>query len=184
MSTARGRSRLILSKNKPIRTVSQCHRLESLQRFTGVQLITASAYRYIGRYLRSNVGNRWHFKTRHVISGRTGHMQSFPGALKMQDLKMSTKETAGLGLCTITCTRNKDSQNAGPENGGQFQQTSNEITVFGKWRTTFRVPCESEKFHVRVGGRKGVGADKVTNLLMWRPSDHGLYCELLSVDQV
>jgi len=22
-----------------------------------------------------------------------------------------------------------------------------------------------------------VGADKVTNLLMWRPSDHGPYCE-------
>jgi len=30
-------------------------------------------------------------------------MQSFPGELKMQDLKMSTKETAGLGLYTITC---------------------------------------------------------------------------------
>ena len=26
--------------------------------------------------------------------------------------------------------------------------------------------------------------DKVTNLLMWRPTNHGSYCELLSVDQV
>ena len=39
-------------------------------------------------------------------------------------------------------------------------------------------PGHMQSFHVQVG------ADKVTSLLMWRPSDHGSCCELLSVDQV
>ena len=39
-------------------------------------------------------------------------------------------------------------------------------------------PGHMQSFHVQVW------ADKVTTVLLWRPLDHGPYCELLSVDQV
>ena len=40
------------------------------------------------------------------------------------------------------------------------------------------MPGHMQSFHVQVG------ADKVTSLLIWRSSDHGPYCGLLSVHQV